>query len=448
MRELENGLDGHSPPPCDIDGGFKFNLPESEMATTTRNIWRAERPAAAPWMERLNHGMPGKYLVVTCDAHVNEPLDFLKGRIEAKFESRLPHVHTDADGTQWLVSEAAKPQLVRVPESRPDLLMTPEEFESFEVLAPYTEKMETEDVMRASAGRDLKKRVEDAKSQGVDFEIIFPQKGLFGFTTSDTGFAGAMCRGWNRWAKDFFEGYPQFLPMAMIAPGNLDEAIAEVQWAAENGFKGLLLPNRPIYHRKDEPRNPLEYNNKQFEPLWSAIAETRLPITMHVATGEDPRAVGGPGGAITNYVCHALTTNMEPLVQMIASGVFERHPTLKLATIESGIGWVPWLVQQMDYAYNAHHMWVRPVIPNEPSFYYKRNCVSTFVDEPAGLLTAISAGLEDNIVWSNDYPHHEGSFPHSQAAIARQLDPLTDEQRKKVLGGNAARIFNLDHPDA
>lgn len=411
--------------------------------TSTQNAWRTEVPGHRDLASRLVHGAADKYLVVTCDTHINEPLDFFTGRIDAQYVDRLPRVTTDADGTQWLVSEAAKPQLVRMPPNRPDLLMTPEEFESFEVMAPYTEKMEAEDVMRAAAGRNLEQRVEHARSQGVDYEIVFANKGLLGFCTPDPDFAGVMCRAWNRWALDYFHGYDSFKPMAMIATGVLEDAIKEVQWAAANGFHGLLLPNRPIYHRRDQPRNALEYNNKSFEPLWAAIAETGLPITLHVSTGEDPRAVGGNGGAITNFVCHSMTTTVEPLVQLITSGVFERHPTLKLGTIESGIGWVPWLLQQMDYAYRAHHMWVRPVIPNEPSFYYKRNCFSAFIEEPDALVAAMDAGLEDNVVWSNDYPHHEGSFPHTQAAIERQFGPLSDAQRAKVLGTNAARLFGL-----
>lgn len=414
------------------------------MTVTKRNDWRTIRPSRSPWVSRLNHGADDKYLVVSCDTHVNEPLDFLSGRIDSQYVSRLPHVRTDPDGTQWLVSEAAKPQPVRVPHARTDLLMTPEEYESFEVLAPYTDKMETEDVMRSAAGRDLDQRVQHAESQGVDAEIIFANKGLLGFCTPDPQFAGAMCRAWNRWAQDYFRDHHHFLPMAMIAPGIVEEAVEEVRWAADQGFKGLLLPNRPIYHRKDQPRNELEYNNKQLEPLWAAIAEAGLPVTLHVSTGEDPRAVGGNGGAITNFVCHSMTTTLEPLVQMITSGVFERHPTLKVGTIESGIGWLPWLLQQMDYAYNAHHMWVRPVIPHEPSFYYRRNCFSAFIEEPEALKNAIAAGLEDNVVWSNDYPHHEGSFPHTQASIERQFGPLSERQRKKVLGLNAARIFGIE----
>lgn len=168
------------------------------MTVNNRNDWRTIRPEQSAWAKRLEHGAADKYLVVSCDTHVNEPIDFLSGRVDPQYEARLPRVQNDPDGTQWLISEAAKPQSVRVPKARADLLMTPEEYKSFEVLAPYTDRMETEDVMRAAAGRDLDQRVQHAESQGVDVEIVIANKGLLGFCTPDPKFAGVMCRAWSR----------------------------------------------------------------------------------------------------------------------------------------------------------------------------------------------------------------------------------------------------------
>ena len=411
------------------------------------NAWRRVTPENADWAARLQPGHPNKYFIVSCDNHANEPLDFLSARVEQKYRERIPHVVTEKDGTQWLISEGWPPQPVKIARGREDLLPTPEKFENFEIMAAYSDRMEDEDVLRQAAGRDVPQRIKDRESQGIDAEIIFPQKGTLCFATPDASFSGIMCRAWNRWAKDYFaEDWDRSLPMAMIMPGILDEAIKEIQWAAQNGFHGILLPNRPIFSRKDQPKNTLEYNDRSLEPLWAAIAETGLPITLHVATGEDPRAVGGRGAAINAYVCHSLQTTIEPLVQMISSGVFERNPTLTVSTIESGIGWVPFVIDQMDYAFRAHHMWVRPVIPNLPSEYYRRHCAAAFIDEPVAVVHAVEQGFEDNMLWSSDYPHHEGSYPYCAASIQRQMNALTETQREKILGLNAARIFRIKQP--
>jgi predicted TIM-barrel fold metal-dependent hydrolase len=169
-------------------------------------------------------------------------------------------------------------------------------------------------------------------------------------------------------------------------------------------------------------------------------------ITFHVSTGKDPRSSGGKGGAIINYVCHSMETTIEPLVHLITSGVFERHPHLQAGLVESGIGFVPWLLETMDHAYRAHHFWVRPVIPELPSEYFRRNCFATFQQDYAGLALVESDNLVDNMLWANDYPHHEGTWPHSAAAIERMMGHLTEESRAKILGLNAARIFNLKVP--
>ena len=410
-----------------------------------KNDWRLRTPGPLAWADRLQPGHTEKYLLVSCDNHANEPLDFLSSRVDERYRDRLPHIRTEPDGTQWLISEGQPPQPVRVPESRRELLPTQEAFESFEVMATYTDKMEDEDILRQAAGRSLEQRIKDRRSQGTDAELIFPQKGLLCFATPDVAFSGAMCRAWNRWAKEFFgSDFDRSLPMALITPGDVDEAIREVQWAAQNGFHGVLMPNRPIYNRTDQPRHQLEYNDKAFEPLWAAIEEAGLPITLHVGAGLDPRAVRGRGQAITTAICHSSLTTIEPMVQLIASGVFEQHPGLRVVTIESGVGWLGWLANQLDSYAKTHHMWVRPVLPETPSFYLRRNCAATFIEEAELLPGLIELGFEDNLLWSSDYPHHEGVFPYTRESIERQLDSFTEEQRAKMLGLNAARIFNVE----
>ena len=212
-------------------------------------------------------------------------------------------------------------------------------------------------------------------------------------------------------------------------------------WAAEHDFVGLCLGNSPIYGPKEWGN--LEYNDPSFEPLWSLVEETGLPLTFHVSTGRDPRAVGGNGGAIINYVCHSMETTIEPLVQLITSGVFERHPALQAGLVESGIGFVPWLLETMDYAYKAHHFWVRPGDP--------RAAVDVL---PAALLRHVPGGprrhrgggahdLVDNLMWANDYPHHEGSWPHSAASIERQMAASPTSPGPRSSGCNAVRVFRL-----
>lgn len=409
-----------------------------------RNAWRQRVDREMPWSERLKAGAPDKYFIVTCDSHANEPFDLWEGRIDdPDHRARLPHVETRDDGTQWIITDGWEPQLISIPGDRKDLLPEQEDFENYEVLSPFTDKMDREDTLRAASGRSIEQRLEHARRDGVDAEIIFPQKGLLAFATPDNDLAGAMTRAWNRWALEYFGGhFDRMLPMALIAPGNVEDAIKEVHWAAGHGFHGIEMPCRPIFNRAHEPRSAIHYNHRMFEPLWSAVEETGLPVTFHVATGEDPRAHKGGGAALVAFQA-SQSVAIEPVITMISGGVFERHKRLKIATIETNVGWIPWVLNSLDHAYKAHHMWARPSLPRKPSEYFAEHCHATLLEDSDMLDVVVGMGFEDNILWSNDYPHHEGSFPHSSCNIQRQMGNLTETQRAKILGENARRLFRI-----
>ena len=398
-----------------------------------RNAWRRETPGCEGWARSARPGDPNKLLLVSADCHANEPFDYLATYVEPQYRARIPSLERRDDGSEWLVTEGNAPQRVKGPTA------------SREAPTSVGSRMDDEDVRRNASGRIVADRLRDQDADGVDAEIIFPNKGLLGWATPDPVFGMAMCCAWNRWAYDTYaaDGWHggRTLPLACIAAGDLPGAIAEVAWAAERGWAGLCLGNAPVYGAKS-PDKP-EYNDPVFEPLWSTIEEAGLAVTFHVSTGRDPRAVRGEGGAVVNYVCHSMETTIEPLVQLIASGVLARHPGLRVGLVESGIGFVPWLLETMDWAHKAHHFWVRPELPEPPSAYFRRQCFATFQEDHAGLAAVEHHDLVDNMLWANDYPHHEGSWPHSAASIERQMAHLRDASRAKILGLNAARMFNL-----
>ena len=410
------------------------------------NRWRRETPGPVGWTRTARPGDPGKYFMVSADCHAVEPKGYLDG-IEPEFQPRLPRVEQREDGSEWLISEGNRPQRVKTP--RKDVAAgARRDFEPSQGLpAPVTgARLDDEDVLRNSTGRTVAERLAAQQADGVDVELMFPNKGLLCWASPDPVFAMAMCRQWNRWAHGFCGEHmhgatPRILPLASIAAGDSAGALREIRWAADHGFRGVCLGNSVIYGPKRFGQ--LEYNDPSFEPMWSLLEETGLVVTFHVSTGRDPRAVGGNGGAIINYVCHSMETTIEPLVQLITSGVFERHPELQAGLVESGIGFVPWLLETMDYAYKAHHFWVRPITPEAPSTYFRRHCFATFQEDHVGVETAEQYGLVDNLMWANDYPHHEGSWPHSAASIERQMGGLSEEARAKILGLNAKRVFDL-----
>ncbi len=356
--------------------------------------------------------------MVSADCHANEPASYLAEHIEPEYLGRIPHLEVHEDGSQYSVTEGNRPMMIRPP----DAVLAEARGER----RHFSQRIEPEDALRNTTGRTIDERLTDQSADGVDIELIFPNKGLLCWATPDPVFADDDVPGLEplgvrlpRWRDRMVRRTHPTAAMALIATGDIDGALAEVRWAAEHDFVGLCLGNAPIYGPK--VWGHIEYNDPAFERLWSLVEETGLPVTFHVSTGRDPRAVGGNGGAIINYVCHSMETTIEPLVQLITSGVFERHPRMKAGLVESGIGFVPWLLETMDYAYKAHHFWVRPVIPELPSEYFRRHCFATFQEDHVGVQAAEHHGPGRQLDVGQRLPP-----PRGVVAALRRVDRAPD----------------------
>lgn len=387
------------------------------------NEWRLASPGAEGWDRSARPDADDKFFMASADGHVQEPKELWHERVDEEYHERLPGIIMMPGGRQ-----AQKTEGFRKP------------------LAIHPVTFEGHDLLRNQSGRTPEERIADLAMDGVDAEVLFPNKGLTMWATTDADFSHAMCKAYNDWAWETFGEHNDVLaPMAAIAPGNLDNAIPEIERCADLGFRGLSLPCKPRWGPPDHA-DP-NYNLKEFDPLWACIAEVGLPVTFHVSTGRDPRTSRSRGGAVINYAVHSLAPTMEPIANICASGVAEAFPDLSFGSIEAGIGWVPWALQAMDEAYLKHHMFVRPKLELLPSEYFKRQGFASFQEDPAGLQLAREHGLIDNFLWANDYPHHEGSWPYSAAAIERTMGHLTDEERAKILGLNSARVFGFPIPE-
>jgi predicted TIM-barrel fold metal-dependent hydrolase len=403
------------------------------VVVNPENEWRLESVAPTTWQKGVRQGDNKKYFMISCDTHLNPPVTLFRDRLDARWHSLLPRVEKRENGDRYVI----------VPGARPERLI---DFQ-----------FEGEDLLRSRAGGDTMsapgsgvvglQRIADQEMDGVDGEVIFPNgPALFMWSSTDNEFVSAQCAVWNDWVWDVCGPYvDRCSPAAAICTADIEGAIREVQRVAKKGFRLLTLPCKPIWGQHDVSH--INYNLPVFDPLWAAIQDADLTITYHVATGKDPRAARGNGGAVINYVVHALAPTIEPVVSMCASGVFERFPGLRVATIEADAGWVPWMMHKMDEAYRKHHFWVRPKLKQLPSEYYRSNCFASFGEDDVAMRLVEDLGLQDNLMWANDYPHHEGSWPHSAEAIERGFgDGLKEDTRAKLLGLNAARAFRFPIP--
>lgn len=362
-----------------------------------------------------------RYFLLSADCHVVEPPDLWEKRVDAAFRHRLPRQEVDEQGVKWQVIEGHRPTRIA------DI------------------KLEGEDLERSKAGsRDPDERLRDHARDGIDAELIYPTFGLMMWASPDVELHKQMSRVYNDWAAEVFRDHmDRMAPAGTIAPLDIEWSVQEIHRLKELGFKHVMFPVQP---GKNEKGRLLGYNLPMFDPLYAAMEEVSLPISFHVGTGKDPRTSGGDGGAVINYVWNALTPAIEPVVQLCSSGALERHPSLRFVTVEAGIGWIPWTMHVMDEAYHKHHMWAFPKLSMLPSEYWKRQGFATFQDDPIGMELLDRMG-PDRLMWGNDYPHHEGTWPHSDEAIERTMGHLPPTARRAILGETAASLYGFEVPD-
>ena len=398
---------------------MKTAVEELGIEVNEENKWREATPGTEGWERSPRAGADKKYFVMSTDSHAIEPFPLWAERIDPKYRDRLPRQEV-IDGKKWLVQDGMKP-------------------------FPLVDtRLEGEDAYRQQPPLHLEPRIRDISADGVDHEVLYPNRGSLMYSTPDVDFAWAQMTVYNDWAWETYSmRQDMFTPVAAIYAADPERAAKEIDRVRKIGFKAVNLPPKPVFgpHKREH----INYNLDQFDPVWAMIEEADMALTMHVGSGSDPRIAKGPGGAVVNYAVHALVPAAEPVANLCASGVLDRFPKLRFMTVESGVGWVPWFLDAMDEVYKKHHFWVKPKLKNGlPSDYYKAHGASTFNEDRAGLALAREHGLIDNFCWSSDYPHNEGSFPHSSEAIERQLGGFTEEERAKMLGLNAAKFFRVD----
>jgi predicted TIM-barrel fold metal-dependent hydrolase len=375
------------------------------------------------------------YFVISADCHVNEPPDMFTARVEERFRDRVPKMKVDEKGRKWLIMEGARPSWIR--EAPRNEQVSLNDFKGrWETDGTRPQLDRTKGALFQQHGGTGPDRYRDMDYDGIDAEIVFPNKGLAAFYSPDPELNVAMCRAWNDWAHETFADSPRSFPAALIAPLDLAAAVKEAERAADRGFHAVMLP--PLIREKG-------YNLAEFDPLWSILNDTGLPVCFHAGTGKDPRGATGDGGAVINYVVHAMNTVVQPLVEVCASGVFDRFPRLRCGTVEAGVGWIPYTLQAMDLGYEAFAFWATPKLKKKPSDYFRSNCFATFEVDPVGVELRRHLGAE-SLLWGNDYPHIEGCWPNSDLVVESWGPAVSQEEKTKMLGLNAARIFNIPIP--
>ncbi len=285
---------------------------------------------------------------------------------------------------------------------------------------------------------NVEARMKDLDVEGVQQELLFPQK-FFNLLFLDDIQEKEWCaRAYNQALAEFCAERPDRLHGVAILnwwdPEATRDALAEIK---DLGFKTAMVPINPGRHPDGEH---VAYNGERMDQFWQAVEEAGMPICFHI--GEKPALPGSNRGLAGIFVMQQMGGMRNVWSMLTFGGVFERNPGLKVVFVESGLHWVPGALQEADMIHESFPSHVRPRLSKPPSHYWFNNCYATFMVDPAGLEMIHRVGA-DRAMWSSDYPHNESTFGYTRSAVQAVFDATSEENAKKILGGNAIEVFGL-----
>jgi predicted TIM-barrel fold metal-dependent hydrolase len=306
-------------------------------------------------------------------------------------------------------------------------------------------------------------RIQEQSLDGVDAEVLFPsQQGgpKFWRCLEDNEAYRAIVRAYNSWlAEEYCAVNPQRLVGVGILPLGCEfaDVMAEMKYCAKAGLKTVLLQGLP---------SGKAYPSEEDDHFWSAALNLNMPVSVHV----DLDRSGARKGPLFKYpneseeVLKKLNQDLVyqvgrfgpvrgngsiPAVQWVLSGLFDRFPRLKIFFAENQIGWIPFFLQAADVRYDRHHRWAERLLgfkplKRAPSEYMREHFLWGFQFDPVGVELRHKIGV-DRLMWGSDFPHQESDWPESMKIIERNFAGVPENEKYKMICGNAIEFFHLAH---
>jgi len=380
--------------------------------------------------------------IVDADSHWSEPPDLFTSRAPAEVRDRVPRVE-EVDGEPTWVFDGH-------PVGR---------FSAAGVIGRDGHKesahralMEwSHDEVHVGA-YDPKVRLGVLDECGIDAQIIFPS--TIGLGGQDLGLVDdeALCRLAVEIYNDGMaeiqaDSGDRLLPLPLMPAWSVETCVAEAKRVAALGARGVNMTSDP------QDLGAPDLANHAWDPLWEACTELQLPVHFHIGASVTGMTFYGkyPWDSHPDNTKLAIggtllfIGNARVVTNLILSGMFDRHPDLKMVSVESGVGWVPFILETLDYemAENAPHELAQ--LKKMPSEYFRSNLYATFWFEKNRnkLPDLIEAVGEDNILFETDFPHPTCMYPSPLDSVAEKMATLPPETRRKIMGENARELYRL-----
>jgi len=287
-------------------------------------------------------------------------------------------------------------------------------------------------------GYDPHARVSVMDDEGIEIAFLYPSMALGLGHLTDLDLARECARAYNDWLADFCSAYPDRLcGIGMVPLQDVEASIAEMRRVVEDkGMKAVFFRPNPYNNRR--------LNDPAYEPFWREAEELDCAVAIHGSFNSRMPTVCDDRYTDEFYqhmICHPFEQQM-CCMDIVCGGVLERHPRLRISFMEAGVGWLGYWLARMDGHYESMPTYVGH-LKKPPSEYFLEQCfLSCDPDDPT-IAAMMEFGGERTIIWGSDYPHYDCWFPGSVAALSKSCEGLSDGQRARVMGENAARLYNI-----
>jgi uncharacterized protein len=381
-------------------------------------------------------------LIIDADSHWCELPDLFTSAAPAEFKDRVPRIEV-IDGTQtWVfdghvLGQAGAGAVIGRDGTK----------ESADIALNHW----TIDQVHVG-GYDPKVRLEVLDECGIDAQIIFPN--TIGLGGQDLGMVEdrALCRLAieiynDRQGRIQEESGNRLLGMPLMPAWDVDTCISEAKRVAAMDARGVNMTSDP------QDLGAPDLASRAWDPFWETCTELELPVHFHIGASATAMSFYGK----YPWDSHPMDTklaiggsllfigNARVVTNAILSGMFDRHPDLKMVSVESGVGWIPFILETLDYEMAENAPTELAKMKKPPSEYFRSNFFATFWFENNRnkLPELIEAVGEDSILFETDFPHPTCLYPGPLATVEKKMATLAPETRKKIYGENARKLYRL-----
>ena len=381
--------------------------------------------------------------VIDVDTHITEPADLWTSRLPARFKDQAPHIVRDPESgiETWRIGQTK----TFLPVGFTAVAGWPEPFPA----SPRN----MDEVPKASW--DARARLAYMDQVGIWAMALYPNVGGFGsqafLALKDPELMLACVRAYNDYQIEEWAALDprRFITVLATPFWDVEASVEEIERCAKLGYKGVLFTGTPQSHKM-----PI-LASRHWDPLWAAAQACELPVSFHIGAGTfddgfTPERIQTMGAGRTNgYTAISLfLDNGKQLTDLLFSGVLPRYPDLKFLSVESGIGFIPFILEAADYTFEYGKVRrANPEFALKPSEYFARQVYGCYIFEeyaPRALLDSIGV---DNVLFETDYPHPVCLFGNVREKIDAALGDATPEVRRKILWENAAKLYKIPAPD-